>query len=174
MAWIVLQKLQNTIKNFFWLILCNQYSINNASIVCNHIFFFSICWKIRWFIVILSRIQIICKGNFWEFVYLRHLSLFSWTKCIIMGISSPPPGIGEGLGVILATVPETDPLSCMKYKTNLYSSIDMWQTVTLPILSTLLIITLQQYRSISIDKSFVSFKIFTCWCNEIFFQDNSL
>ena len=43
-----------------------------------------------------------------------------------------------------------------------------------PILSSLLIVILQQYGSMSIDIPFVSFKTVTCWCNAMFFQVVSL
>ena len=42
-----------------------------------------------------------------------------------MGISSPPSGIGDGLGVILATVPVSDPgvlrVNNNNNKTNVYT-----------------------------------------------------
>ena len=41
----------------------------------------------------------------------EEIALFSWVKCVRIGTSNPPLGMGDILGGVLATVPVTEPRS---------------------------------------------------------------
>ena len=81
---VFLKILQNSLEK-----TCARVSTSNV------LFIFSTCF--------LAKISI-----------FEEIALFSWVKCIKIGTSNPPSGMGDVLGVVIATAPVSEPPSCMK------------------------------------------------------------